>query len=91
MDIETLKELFDAKLDPIKKDINELKEGQSNFLNIISVQSRHDEALDNLKIEVKECRTCVSRMKDKNGNRMWEIIRYGIAGIIGGVVGKYFN
>ena len=47
MDLETLRALFSANLDPIKIDIKELKDGQLQIIEIIKMQTRQETEIKN--------------------------------------------
>jgi len=90
MDIQVLKELFEANLNPIREDVRELKEGQLQLIEIIKVQTKHEDAIINIKEDVDKCSENVIKMKENGNNRLWEICKLGIAGAIGGVIAKIF-
>lgn len=90
MDLEVIKELFQAHLGPITSDISELKRGQAEIIEIIRVQTRHDEAINNIKIDVDECSENMKKLKETGNSRLWEVIRLGIAGFLGALGAKLF-
>jgi len=85
MELQVLKELFEANLDPIRKNIQELKNGQIRLIEIISIQSRHDEAILNLKKDVDDCTKNVKNVKDGLNNKMWDTLKIIIAGFLGSI------
>ena len=90
MDIETLKALFEAHLSPVKSDIKELKDGQQQILEIMQNQARQEIEITNIKKDVDECSSSMEKMKETSNNRLWEICKLGIAGVVGGVIAKIF-
>lgn len=88
MNLEDIKLLFEAHLNPVQKDIKELKEGQLQLIEIIKIQTRHDEAIVNLKKDVDECSGCVKKIKENGSNKVWDIVKIGCAGIFGGLLSK---
>ena len=97
MDLETLKELFDAKFEPIygnleslRGDLKELKTSQIEFSKTIATNS---ESITNLKKDVKECSDCVDDLKKNSDKKMWSVLLMlltCICGVIGVIVGRYF-
>ena len=90
MDLETLKALFEAHLSPIKSDIKELKDGQQQILEIMQNQARQEIEITNIKKDVDECSGSMKKLKETSNNRIWEVCKLGIAGIVGGLIGKFF-
>ena len=90
MDIQVLRELFEANLNPIREDIKELKDGQLQLIEIARIQTRHEENISNIKKDVDKCSGNVEKWKETRDSRLWEVIKLGIAGTIGGVIGKFF-
>ena len=90
MNLEDIKLLFEAHLNPVKEDIKDLKEGQLQLIEIIKVQTRHDEAIGNIKKDVDECSGSVKKMKETGNNRLWDIAKLGIAGFFGAMLAKFF-
>ena len=86
-----MKELFELHLGPVKEDISELKDGQAKLIEIISIQTRHDEAIINLKKDVDECTGCVKRIKENGNAKKWDVIKIGLAGLLGGLISKLYN
>lgn len=89
MELEILKELFSAHLSPIQKDIKDLKDGQLQLIEIAKTQARHDEAIKDMKEDVDECSDSVKKIKENGNNRLWEVIRLGIAGFVGAIIAKF--
>jgi len=81
-----IKDLFELHLEPMKSDIKELKEGQLQLIEIIKIQTRHDETIIKLKEDIKDCK---ENHKTKN-SRIFEVIKLGIAAFIGAITGKIF-
>ena len=90
MDIQVLKELFEANLNPIREDVRELKKGQNELIEIMQNQARQETEIENIKEDVDKCSENVIKMKENGNNRLWEICKLGIAGAIGGVIAKIF-
>lgn len=90
MTLEILKELFSANLLPIQSDIKDLKDGQLQLIEIAKTQARHSEAIENMKKDVDDCTHKVQKIKDNGNNRLWDIVRLGIAGFCGALFGKLF-
>ena len=90
MDLETLRALFSANLDPIKTDIKELKDGQLQIIEIIKVQTRQETEINNIQKDVDECADNVEKMKETGNSRLWEISKLGIAGFIGAILARFF-
>ena len=90
MDLETLRALFSANLDPIKIDIKELKDGQLQIIEIIKVQTRQETEINNIQKDVDECADNVEKMKETGNSRLWEISKLGIAGFIGAILARFF-
>jgi len=90
MDIQVLKELFEANLNPIREDVKGLKEGQLQLIEIMKIQTRHDEVIKDMQKDVDECSSSMKKMKETGNNRLWEVTKLGIASIIGGVIAKIF-
>ena len=90
MDIETLKALFEAHLSPVKSDIKELKDGQQQILEIMQNQARQEIEITNIKKDVDECSGSMKKLKETSNNRIWEVCKLGMAGIVGGLKGKFF-
>lgn len=102
-DIEIFEKLFNIHLNPIKEDINELKldqkelrDDQKKIIEIISVQSEHNVLIHDLEKHIDECRedrirmdADRERMKEKGSNRLWEILTYVIAIIIGFIINHF--
>ena len=86
MDFEAIKELFEANLSPMRTDIKDLKDGQKELIEIIKVQTRHDEALAQLQTEFKDCK----EYRKTGSNRWWDVARLGIAGFCGAIFSKFF-
>lgn len=90
MDLETLRALFSANLDPIKTDIKELKDGQLQIIEIIKIQTRQETEINNIQKDVDECADNVEKMKETGNSRLWEISKLGIAGFIGAILARFF-
>ena len=90
MDLETLRALFSANLDPIKIDIKELKDGQLQIIEIIKIQTRQETEINNIQKDVDECADNVEKMKETGNSRLWEISKLGIAGFIGAILARFF-
>jgi len=90
MDIQVLKELFEANLNPIREDVRELKKGQNELIEIMQNQARQETEIENIKEDVDKCSENVIKMKENGNNRLWEVCKLGIAGAIGGVIAKIF-
>ena len=90
MDLETLRALFTANLDPIKTDIKELKDGQLQIIEIIKIQTRQETEINNIQKDVDECADNVEKMKETGNSRLWEISKLGIAGFIGAILARFF-
>ena len=101
MTIDEIKELFEAKLEPIHSDIKELKEGQIQVVELLKVQERHDEQISHLRgdilnykrgceISILNCQDEVNKIKEKNDKKMWEIMKLIIASLMGGIITKIF-
>lgn len=90
MDLETLKELFAAHLNPIQKDISELQKGQLQLIEIIKIQTKHDIEIKDIKKDVDECSERVENIKETKNNRLWEVTKLGLAGFIGAIIAKIF-
>lgn len=94
MDLEMLKELFDAKFEPLydnlnllRADFKELKASQIEFSKIIATNS---ESIVNLKKDVKECNDCVEDLKNQSNKKIWGVLLMLLTCIFGVIVGKYF-
>lgn len=90
MDLETLRALFSANLDPIKIDIKELKDGQLQIIEIIKMQTRQETEIKNIQKDVDKCADNVEKMKETGNSRLWEISKLGIAGFIGAILARFF-
>ena len=90
MNLQEVKELFEISLLPIKDDISDLKRGQNELIEIIKVQTRQEAEIENIKEKVDDCKNNVTKMKETGNNRIWEVCKLGIAGIVGGVIAKIF-
>jgi len=90
MDLETLRALFSANLDPIKIDIKELKDGQLQIIEIIKIQTRQETEINNIQKDVDKCADNVEKMKETGNSRLWEVSKLGIAGFIGAILAKFF-
>ena len=90
MDLETLRALFSANLDPIKTDIKELKDGQLQIIEIIKMQTRQETEINNIQKDVDKCADNVEKMKETGNSRLWEISKLGIAGFIGAILARFF-
>ena len=90
MDLETLRALFTANLDPIKTDIKELKDGQLQIIEIIKMQTRQETEIKNIQKDVDKCADNVEKMKETGNSRLWEISKLGIAGFIGAILARFF-
>lgn len=77
IEIDVLKELFDAKFNPLKDDISQLKTDQSKFFEIVAMQARYGESLENLKKEVKESKDFTKTLSEKFDTRLWTMIILG--------------
>lgn len=88
--LEILKELFSAHLTPIQKDIKELKDGQSQLIEIAKIQAKHDIEIMDIKKDVDDCAEKVENIKETKNNRLWEVTKLGIAGFIGAIIAKFF-
>lgn len=102
-ELNDIKELLELNLNPIKSDINELKldqkelrDDQKKIIDIISVQSEHNVQIHNLEKEMDECKEDRLRMdadrekmKEKGNNRLWEVLRYGGAVVLGGLINHF--
>ena len=90
MDLETLRALFTANLDPIRTDIKELKDGQLQIIEIIKVQTRQETEINNIQKDVDECAEHVEKMKETGNSRLWEVCKLGLAGFFGAMLAKFF-
>ncbi len=98
-----IKELLELNFKPIISDIKELKidqkelrDDQKKVIEIISVQSQHTVLIEELRDHIKECKEDRirmdldrERMKEKSNNRLWEVIRYGGAVVLGGLINHF--
>ncbi len=94
MDLEMLKELFDAKFEPLydnlnllRADFRELKASQLEFSKTIAINT---ESIANLKKDVKECNDCVDDLKNQSNKKIWSVLLMLLTGVFGVIVGKYF-
>lgn len=94
MTIEEIKELFNAKIDPICIDIKELKESYKEMVELMNVQARHDESINHLKKDIYDYKeTCelsiasllkdIDKIKEKSDKKIWDLIRMSISAILG--------
>lgn len=90
MNLDDIKLLFEAHLNPVREDIKELKDGQAKLIEIIAVQAHHDTEIENIKKDVDECCGTVKKIKENNNNKIWDIVKIGCAGIFGGLLSKLF-
>lgn len=90
MDIGTLKELFEANLNPLREDVKELKEGQLQLIEIIKVQTMQEATIQDMRGHVEECTANWKEFRKNNSNRLWEVIKLFIAGTVGAVISKMF-
>ena len=89
MNLEVLKELFLAHLGPINTNIANLQEGQKEIIEIIKIQTQHTVDIENIKKDVDDCAEKVENIKETKNNRLWEVIRLGIAGFVGAIIAKF--
>src|SRR4030043_154275 len=60
------------------------------IIEIMQNQARQEIEITNIKKDVDECSGSMKKLKETSNNRIWEVCKLGIAGIVGGLIGKFF-